>query len=285
MKYKICNNPNCIHGGKPQPITNFYKFSEHDDGLYNQCKDCIKEQHKIQRNKNKEKIKKQKHEYYEKNKDVISKKNKNYVINHREKIKTYKKRFANQLATVEKFLDKLRIYYDENELRIDPENPQLIQVRCKNNKCQKWFNPTNQQVYNRFIALNNFSHGESHFYCSENCKKTCKLFGTRSIDINLNDDDVIKKEKSNCEYTELLQIELRNIVFERDNWTCQKCGKSKQDYPDLKFFCHHIISRKIEPIFSSDLDNCITLCEKCHHNIHKQSGCTPQDIHKQINKK
>ena len=32
------------------------------------------------------------------------------------------------------------------------------------------------------------------------------------------------------------------------------------------------------PIESTDIDMCITVCKKCHKKIHKKDGCTYQDL-------
>jgi hypothetical protein len=55
----------------------------------------------------------------------------------------------------------------------------------------------------------------------------------------------------------------RESVFKRDNWTCQKC-KTR----GLKLEPHHI---KLFSYFEKDrfdVNNGITLCKKCHKEIH-----------------
>jgi hypothetical protein len=59
----------------------------------------------------------------------------------------------------------------------------------------------------------------------------------------------------------------RELVFERDDWTCQKClTRGGALHP------HHIenFMDKIEKRF--DIDNGITFCKKCHYNFHLQYG-------------
>jgi thymidylate synthase (FAD) len=58
------------------------------------------------------------------------------------------------------------------------------------------------------------------------------------------------------------------MVLERDNWTCQKCEKRGGH-----IHCHHIDPVILNPIESADLDNCITLCKKCHKWVHTKEGC------------
>ena len=54
----------------------------------------------------------------------------------------------------------------------------------------------------------------------------------------------------------------RAHALDRDNYTCQHCGAK-----NTRLEVHHIKYRSQGG--SDDLDNLITLCEKCHHDLHK----------------
>jgi len=56
----------------------------------------------------------------------------------------------------------------------------------------------------------------------------------------------------------LYQSKIRKKVLERDNYTCQICGKKG----DSKLHIHHICKRKNDG--SDCLDNLITVCPSCH---------------------
>lgn len=58
----------------------------------------------------------------------------------------------------------------------------------------------------------------------------------------------------------------RRQVYERDDYKCVKCGSKE------KLNAHHILSWKHYPELRYDLDNGITLCEKCHIKIHQECG-------------
>lgn len=55
-------------------------------------------------------------------------------------------------------------------------------------------------------------------------------------------------------------------VLKRDNFTCQACGDSNN------LHAHHIIRFVDDKDERFNVDNGITLCEKCHRKIHSKGG-------------
>ena len=55
----------------------------------------------------------------------------------------------------------------------------------------------------------------------------------------------------------------RNKVFERDNFTCLNCGVN-----GVYLHPHHIKSYTYYPELRYEVDNGITLCVPCHHQLH-----------------
>jgi hypothetical protein len=55
----------------------------------------------------------------------------------------------------------------------------------------------------------------------------------------------------------------RNEVYERDDWTCQHCGKRGG-----RLHAHHTKPKSQYTELMFDVSNGLTLCEPCHHKIH-----------------
>jgi len=58
--------------------------------------------------------------------------------------------------------------------------------------------------------------------------------------------------------------EWRKKVLERENYTCQNCGKK-----DKHLHAHHKIQLKYNQDLAFDVDNGIALCNSCHTKIHQ----------------
>ncbi len=129
-----------------------------------------------------------------------------------------------------------------------------IEVKCT--YCGKWFIPTQIEMDNRIKELKREGVG-CNFYCSPECKELCSDYYQVLWPKNY-------KPYDNYSNNRRIEVhpQLRQMVFERDNWTCQKCEETKY------LECHHIDPISKEPIFANDMDSCITLCKECHKFIH-----------------
>jgi len=239
------------------------KISERQRKHYIENKEKISQRHKEYRDKNKDKTR----EYYERNKDVILAQKKEYYEKNKEELSKKHKKYQYSPAKYDAWFEKISPYYEPDQIRRDPENPELIQIKCHLSSCKNWVNPTYDQLSHRYKCIlgeSNQSHGECHIYCSDECKNSCPTYGQHvwPKGFKVNGREV--------------QPELRKLVLERDNYTCQRegCGKSLAEFPDLVLHCHHKFPLNEDPVCSADIDNCITLCEECHKWVHQNvPGC------------
>jgi|APSaa5957512622_1039677.scaffolds.fasta_scaffold30287_1 hypothetical protein len=237
----ICTHKDCHLKGQLQPASNFHKSSSSRNGLNNYCKDCIRKGNKKYKKEHKDEIKKYEQEHKEMRRQI------QYNCNHRN---AYYDTYASQLEP----------YYN---VRRDPEDNQFIQVSCDN--CDKLFTPKNNEVKNRLASINGLKgkQGESRLYCSEECKLLCPVY---------NQTKYLKFQKTKSSYREL-QYQLRTMVLKRDENTCQICGAT-----NCRLICHHMTGVEINPIESADIDNSITLCQKCELHVHTLPGCRRVDM-------
>jgi len=163
------------------------------------------------------------------------------------------------------FDQKAHLLEQFHEVRRNEERPDILEVRCAHPECRNWFKPTYTEVKNRIAGIN--GSGGKNLYCSQGCKDSCPVYGKSYISI-------IKLDHFNYigilpdSYKEVIHPELRKMVLERDNYTCQKCSTTEH------LNCHHINPVISSPVEANDLDNCITLCIECHKWIHMNiPGC------------
>jgi 5-methylcytosine-specific restriction endonuclease McrA len=105
-------------------------------------------------------------------------------------------------------------------------------------------------VYRKKYLLEKFKV----FFCSWKCEKEYQSL-TRKTSVN--------KEawRSRREYKLW-----RKYILLRDNGVCRMCGSSN------KLVAHHIIEAEFVPDLKFDISNGITLCKKCHIEIHKDKS-------------
>lgn len=267
-------------------LSEFSNDSTKSDGKYPSCKKCKEKNDKSYREAHKENLKeyrkkyKEEHkedlkisrknnyhlkkeymkEYRQKNKDKIKFQKQEYDKKYREeneyKIKNNKKEYYNSLAIFDTYAPQIEFC---EEVRRDPDDSKLLQVRCTNSNCRSWFNPTNIQVTNRkqSLLINN------RFYCSEECKHSCSLYRQKKYPRGFK----IKNQERNPEWAEM--------VKERDNYECQICGSTEN------VVAHHYEGLNVNPLMSADIDMGITLCNQCHKRAHKDVGCRLVDLRKE----
>jgi len=187
------------------------------------------------------------------------------IIKSNKKIKIYKNHSSLWKKVVKENIVLYSTYAHQisyaEPTRQDPENNDLLQVKC--GYCGKWFNPKRSAIQNRIAALDGRMKGEQRLYCSNECKQLCPIFHKQKYSAEETNTKQLSRE---------VQPELRQMVFERDEWTCIKCGEVKA------IQCHHIEGIHWNPIESADIDLCVTFCVKCHGEAHKDEGCRYVDL-------
>lgn len=145
------------------------------------------------------------------------------------------------------------------ETRRDPNDLDILQIKCT--KCEMWFTPTSRSVQSRITALNSITKGESRFYCSDECKHSCSIFGRRLYYANE------KHSKTNLNFTSSELQTWSKEVLKRTDHVCEYCG-------GLAIEAHHIQPKKLEPFFALDPDNGIACCESCHYKYGHSNECS-----------
>ena len=170
-----------------------------------------------------------------------------------------------------------KISYAE-PVRRNQEDPNILEIKCT--WCGKWFIPKVYEVQNRIRALNGYKYtkGELRFYCSDGCKQNCPIWGKTSETL-IKQDAINARRLPWLELNREVQHELRKMVFQRDGYQCVKCGS------DESLHCHHVEGIRWAPLESADVNACITVCSKCHKEIHKKDGCTYNDMKCLLNEK
>jgi len=281
----------CSKCGEEKDIKNFSKDKSRKDGLQLWCKKCkkeyhnnrekgpIKEKNKIWYQRNKEQIKEKNKILYEKNKDKILEHNKKYYEKNKEQTlwtnKLYRKNNKNKIKiNRQKYINSFISFNSNTKIRQEIELYEEIKqsddkyLMCKCTYCGEWYKPTQLSLSHRLSAINGTSstRGECRLYCSDGCKQNCPSYQQKLY----YKDQIISTSRE-------AQPELRQMVFARDNYTCQKCNVHKDDL-DVGIHCHHIEGILWEPLQSADIDMCITYCADCHKEVHKIEGCTYQDL-------
>jgi hypothetical protein len=107
-----------------------------------------------------------------------------------------------------------------------------------------------KMIYRKKYLLNKYSV----FFCSRKCEKEYQS-KTRCI------SELPEAWRRRRGYKAW-----RKKVLERDNNECKLCGSN------IKLNVHHIIEVRDNPSLRYDVNNGITLCQKCHIEVHKNDS-------------
>ena len=117
------------------------------------------------------------------------------------------------------------------------------------------------------VYVTEFNVFKQGYRCPECYRK--KLIGenNHNYNPNLTDEERLLNESrhSDPKYRKWFRR-----VFKRDNYTCKCCGKSSRDRVTLN--AHHLDGFGWCEEKRYDLENGITLCERCHKDFHSMHG-------------
>lgn len=112
-------------------------------------------------------------------------------------------------------------------------------------------------------------------------KSSCRQRG-----INVEDFNGFSTTEQHMARNNTYYKEWKNKVFERDNYTCQCCGKRGGNLN-----AHHLYNFAEYEDLRYDIENGITFCEECHlvnypnsfHSIYGEKNNTPEQVYEFIN--
>ena len=192
-----------------------------------------------------------------------------YLYNKHHTRETTLKQSRIKRLTFEKFKEKYIMICLTEEMRELPYEEwevgkSIMQFKCK--KCNSWFTPTRMMVNIRNKSLNH-NKDNNYFYCSDECKYSCSLFGLKPNNFLNNLNKIDNGIDSFGISTWKKEVFSRQLKIEWYNH-CELCYSTK----DLNV--HHEKPQKTHSHLSLDPDNGIILCGTCHRNIGHTGECS-----------
>jgi len=142
---------------------------------------------------------------------------------------------------------------------------------CKNANCKNSKENGGYFDVSKYLGLRNDGingNDTNHFYCCEECKHTCPLYGRSAAQLHTRIN-----ENKNIPYTQVEYNTWKEEVYYRqrmenntDTNFCEYCHATE----DLHV--HHEVPQKIVPGYALDPDNGIIACEKCHYEKGHATG-------------
>jgi hypothetical protein len=166
------------------------------------------------------------------------------------------------------------------KVRPDPDNPEILNVRCFYNGCRKWFRPLVSAVVSRIAALEGrFKWGQNNLYCSDHCKDKCVLYGKPLCKcIACNEwfiGEGANRYCDKCSTTrKTFSPSIKEAIFNRD----LKLGRIAED---TEYEVHHILNVADFPEYAKKKWNGWTINNKSelHSIIHNICGLGKKDFY------
>jgi len=133
----------------------------------------------------------------------------------------------------------------------------MLWVKCK--RCGKSFQPTVRQTRARMYA-NSTGRGDSNFYCGDECKGSCAIFGKVKYPTYL----MKPEQKRDCHKT-IKKALVENQCDENGYQYCERCGDIiSTDMHHVIEVAKHGTEKAYEPA------SMMLLCPNCHQITHNQ---------------
>lgn len=260
----------CPKCNTEKDLSSFSRNKRTSDGLCRVCKECKAKLSKISREKRHDYIIEKGREYREKNREKRRAYQNEYRAANadavRERLKAYNqenKEWVTECRHKKKDLP-LKGSYFIGKLTID-DGAKVVEgvltVVCKT--CGARFTPKKWQVYNRHNAILGNLGGENRFYCSDECRMACPVYGHRPGNVDprsiLFFDRNKKKRIRSCQTNTLRELQCGEVGH---NY-CERCG----DIIDVDL--HHTLPISQHGKDSINPAGHILLCAMCHVEIHK----------------
>lgn len=141
------------------------------------------------------------------------------------------------------------------------DSNEFIQAHCK--LCNKLFYPTLVQVECRIGVFTGTQLGESHFYCSDECKNSCVVYNFKPH-TQTDPRSVLYKDKSEQECARTCQTNhLKQLQIDQYGYNfCEKCGCK-----ECEINLHHTLPISLYGKEAISSAGHILLCKKCHTEI------------------
>ncbi|MCK9371509.1 NUMOD3 domain-containing DNA-binding protein [Candidatus Dojkabacteria bacterium] len=155
----------------------------------------------------------------------------------------------------------------------DPEDPNILNVFCSHSECKKQYRPTRSEVRGRIYKIN---EDKSRFYCSDDCKQACPLFGQSAQ--QLMEYDAINAgniTKPNQEHIRINQRTNKKRRYESNGGICDWCEIKVTLGTSI---LHHEKPVSYNFLVADDPDNHWLFCKKCDKKAHQLLSCNYYEL-------